>query len=214
VNKKRNQADTQPRFPYTISPAALRKLLKEIPDRPKPGKINLDTLKTWNVSNANEVSPIRVLKEIGFLGSSGEPLQAYVDFMQSPPQGPRTLGNILKTKYKELFETAHNPQSDAEVLKKFFNIHAGGSEGTINWQLQTFKALAEYADFSQEGSPALGVSATSTPAGDKPSTEFKMPPVNIDLHIHLPENKTSRDYEAIIQDIAKYIYGRTDQTRE
>jgi hypothetical protein len=36
----------------------------------------------------------------------------------------------------------------------------------------------------------------------------RMPAVKIDLHIHLPENKTARDYDSIIQDIAKYIYGR------
>ena len=39
-------------------------------------------------------------------------------------------------------------------------------------------------------------------------TVVPLPPMQIDLHIHLPENKTTRDYEAIIQDIAKYIYGR------
>jgi hypothetical protein len=37
-----------------------------------------------------------------------------------------------------------------------------------------------------------------------------LPPIKIDLHIHLPENKTTRDYEAIIQDIARYIYGRKE----
>jgi hypothetical protein len=32
--------------------------------------------------------------------------------------------------------------------------------------------------------------------------------VHIDLHIHLPENKSRRDYEAIIEDIGRYIYGK------
>lgn len=32
--------------------------------------------------------------------------------------------------------------------------------------------------------------------------------VHINLHIHLPENKTRRDYEAVIEDIGRYIFGR------
>jgi hypothetical protein len=38
-----------PKFPYTTLPHALRLLLTEIPKRPKPPKVTMDTLKAWNV---------------------------------------------------------------------------------------------------------------------------------------------------------------------
>ena len=40
--------------------------------------------------------------------------------------------------------------------------------------------------------------------------DFAPVAVNINLHIHLPEGKSSRDYQYIIQDIAKYIYRYSD----
>jgi hypothetical protein len=215
--KKKEHADTKPQFPYTTSLASLRKLLKKIPDSPKPSKLTLDVLKTWNVTSSNDASPLRVLKDLGMLGSAGEPLAPYVAFMQPTPVGPAALGSLIKQKYSGLFEASHEPHKNSETLKKYFNIHAGGSPATIDLQIQTFKALCEYAVF-QDGpttSPAISGGAPATSEGGNGNLAIRsLPPIKIDLHIHLPENKTTRDYEAIIQDIAKYIYGRSELTRE
>jgi len=199
---KREKSDVAPKFPYTTTPAALRRLLQEIPKRPKPG-------------STNDASPISVLKKLGLVGNGGEPLQGYTDFMQPPPTGPRSLGARIKEQYKELFESSHEPHKNPSELRTFFNINSGGGERTIDYQIQTFKALSEFADFSAS-SEAKGDGPQNTDngqKGDRGGASGKLPPVQIDLHIHLPENKTARDYEAIIQDIAKYIYGRTVSDR-
>ena len=47
---------------------------------------------------------------------------------------------------------------------------------------------------------------TIGPSSTQASIATGVPAIHIDLHIHLPENKTTRDYEAIIQDIARYIF--------
>jgi hypothetical protein len=211
---KRGRSDTTPKFPYTTTPAALRRLLQEIPKRPKPGKLTLDALKTWKVATSNDTSPISVLKKLGLIGANGEPLQGYTDFMQPPPTGPRSLGARIKEQYKELFETSHEPHKNPSELRTFFNINSGGGERAIDYQIQTFKALSEFADFSgssvQDGADDQNGDSAQQRGG---GTIGKLPPVQIDLHIHLPENKTARDYEAIIQDIARYIYGRTVSDR-
>lgn len=203
----------QPKFPYTTQPKALRRLLAEVPRRPKPPKITRDTLKAWNVSNVNDTSPVNVLKKLGLLGQAGEPTNLYVEFMKTGT-GPGVLAERIRDVYKVLFENCHAPQSESEEeLKKLFNIHSGGGEDAMRYQIQTFKALCEYANFSSaspgdELSPGEAASGAGTvvrqPVG-------KLPPIQVDLHLHLPENKTSRDYEAIIQDIARYIYGRDVQ---
>ena len=111
-----------------------------------------------------------------------------------------------------LFEHSHSPQNDStEELQKLFNIHSGGGRETMRLQIQTFKALCEHARFDSVGRTNSGdlhsqVAVNSNSAASKPAEE--MPPIHIALHIHLPENKTSRDYEAIIQDIGRYIYGK------
>jgi hypothetical protein len=211
--KKRARAtsETKPRFPYTTHAGALRKLLQEIPKRPKPGKLSLATLKTWKVTTTNDASPLRVLKELGLLSASGEPLPPYAAFMEAPPKGPRALGVRIKDVYKDLFETSHEPHKNQSDLTTFFKIHGGGGERTVDYQIQTFKALSESADFTGVSDPSGDTGDDARDGGG--SGGGRMPAVKIDLHIHLPENKTARDYESIIQDIAKYIYGRSVAAR-
>jgi hypothetical protein len=207
----KTSSDTgQPKFPYTTQPKALRRLLAEIPKRPKPPKINRDTLKAWDVSTVNDSSPINVLKKMGLIGENGEPTNLYVEFMKTG-SGPAVLAERIRVVYRVLFENAHAPQSESEEeLKKLFNIHSGGGQDAMRYQIQTFKALAEYATLGAgTGSGQPGSASSGGGAGGGSKDERSLPPIQVDLHIHLPENKTSRDYEAIIQDIAKYIYGRT-----
>ena len=200
----------KPKFPYTTQPKALRRLLGEIPKRPKPPKISTATLKAWDVSKSNDTSPISVLKKVGLIGQSGEPTPLYAEFMKTG-SGPGILAERIREVYRVLFDSSLAPQNESDgELRKLFNIHSSGGEDAMRYQVQTFKALSEYANFGviaatgRLGSEGGGASAgrTSDPA------QQQLPPIQVDLHIHLPENKTSRDYEAIIQDIAKYIYGR------
>ena len=200
----------EPKFPYTTEPQALGRLLTEIPKRPKPTRVTMDTLKAWSVSsNNNARTAISVLKKIGLLGAGGEPLDAYVEFMKSGT-GPVVLGQKLKDVYRILFENSHSPQTEStEELKKLFNIHSGGGEEAMRLQLNTFKVLAEHATFEEiKGAKEGTVNGAQNLSGNTSGGVPQMPPIQIDLHIHLPENKSSRDYESIIQDIARYIYGR------
>jgi hypothetical protein len=201
-----------PKFPYTTEPKALRRLLAEIPKRPKPPKVTMEVLKGWNVSNNNNATTaIGVLKKIGLLGSGGEPTTLYVEFMKTGT-GPAILAERIKDTYRVLFDSSHAPQNESEdELRKLFNIHSGGGAEAMRLQILTFKALCEYATFGAavsvgESKAAIAVSGGAPPGVTSGKQQF--PPVQLDLHIHLPENKTTRDYEAIIQDIAKYIYGR------
>jgi hypothetical protein len=149
-----------------------------------------------------------VLKKIGLLQESGQPTEYYAAYMTSGT-GPAVLGQRLRDTYRVLFENSLAPQSaSTEELKNLFNIHSGGGDEAMRLQIQTFKTLAEFATFADvpaSGTPSGELGTAGVNPNGKPS---RMPPVQIDLHIHLPENKTTREYEAIIQDIAKYIYGR------
>jgi hypothetical protein len=215
ASKKRSAAEDRaagtPAFPYTTQPSALRRLLAEIPKRPKPPKVTLDTLKGWNVSKNNNASTaIGVLKKIGMLNDTGQPLDAYAAFMSSGT-GAIALGVKLRETYRILFENSKSPQSTStEELKTLFNIHSGGGEDAMRLQIQTFKILAEFADFNDAPMPGNVPQAPNLNGAGVQGTPGTpgIPPIQIDLHIHLPENKSTRDYEAIIQDIAKYIYGR------
>jgi hypothetical protein len=204
---------TKPVFPYATRPSALRKFLDEVPKRPKPQKVNAELLASWGMGGGENTSIIRVLKALSLIGNSNEPTDQYVAYMRAGA-GPAVLGSLLKQVYAPLFGSSLEPHRESnEALRNLFNIHSGGAESTIEFQIQTFKALCDYARF--DGAPGSGVPA-SAPQGGGSSVgapgAVGTVPVNINLHIHLPEQKTSREYEYIIQDIARYIYGRDPGT--
>ena len=220
ANKPKNIKDsatagtTQPKFPYSNKPNSLRKFLEQIPKRLKPAKVNADTLKGWGLKDSNDYSIIRVLKAFGLVGSNGEPTEMYTAFM-TPGKGPAVLGAAIRRVWAPLFELSHQPnKEDDQKLRNYFNIHSGGSDATLAFQIQTFKAACDYADLSapstgagEPGKPPLpvGGGAAAKPQGAGQTGAA----IHIDLHIHLPENKSRRDYEYMFEDIGKYILGNT-----
>ncbi|CAG0952593.1 hypothetical protein PHYC_00282 [Phycisphaerales bacterium] len=213
MGKKSKPAHSEPKYPYTNVPGVLRKVLQAIPQKPKPAKLDPKLVVSWRCSKSvsnNLRTAVAVLKKVGLIASSGEPTPLYVEYMNKAT-GPAALGAKLRDIYADIFNASHAPQAESdEALEGLFNVHAGGSENLVRLQMQTFKALCESASFTGVPTRASGQQSGS---GDQDGSGDgrgggALPPVKIDLHIHLPENKTTRDYEAIIQDIAKYIYGR------
>jgi hypothetical protein len=211
----------EPKYPYTNIPGVLRKVLQAIPGKPKPVKLDPKLVVSWGCAQSvtsNLRGALLVLKKIGLIATSYDPTALYVEYMNRAT-GPAALGAKIRDIYSEIFNASHSPQSENdETLEQLFNVHAGGSENLVRLQMQTFKALCDSATFTAPATRA------ATTRGEPTSIEHtdpggghsgpSLPPVKIDLHIHLPENKTTREYEAIIQDIAKYIYGRKDHGRE
>jgi len=201
-----------PKFPYATTPNALRKFLELVPNKPKPPKVNTDLLRAWGLRNTNDKTLIRVLKALKLVGANNEPTERYTEYM-SPVNGPGVLAEAAREVWAPLFISSHEPhREDDRTLRNYFNVHSGGSEGTIALQIQTFKAVADHADFGADRGGA-GVSRhTVTDDSGKSGTDAKAansgPQIHIDLHIHLPENKSRRDYEYIFEDIARYIFGR------
>lgn len=206
-SKKNEVVHGEPKFPYSTTPNSLRKFLEMAPNKPKPPKINSETLKVWGLKNTNDQSILRVLKKIDLLSTSGETTSHYSEFMKKE-SGATTLGKQIMSVYKSLFDNVPNPdKASDEELKNFFNIHSGGGEQTIKYQIDTFKALANFASFDGNHTPVDGAPVYHTPEGDEnDKPKSNTPSIHIDLHIHLPENKSKADYESIIESIADKIF--------
>lgn len=91
----RAKAETSPKFPYTTKPTSLRRLLKEIPKRPKPAKFDTDLLKSWGFTDANDYSMLRVLKTVNLLNEKNEPTELYSQWMLVPRQSVRRLNTYM-----------------------------------------------------------------------------------------------------------------------
>jgi hypothetical protein len=212
--QKRKEAETAPKFPYTTKPSSLRRLLQEIPNKPRPLKFDKKLLKSWGYADANDYSMIRVMKALGLLNSNNEPTELYAQYMNLQT-GSTVLAEPIKSIYQPLFNASVSPyDEDTKKLQNLFNIHSGGSERSIEQQIQTFKALCENTAFDgvvQQPPPSTTTTSlvTSSATGQLQSMQSGPTSVNINVHIHLPENKSRRDYECMIEDIGKYIFGRT-----
>ena len=210
VRGRHKIAETAPRFPYTTKPASLRRFLKEVPKRPKPPKFSKELLRSWGFSDTNDYTIVRVLKALGLLGEQNEPTELYAKFMVME-SGARAIAPAIKRVYSPLFEASHTPYAESnEKLQNLFNIHSGGGERALDQQIQTFKALCENAAF--DSVPVdVGTNGNSTSVevayGKVEGASEGKPVVHINLHIHLPDNKSRRDYEALIEDIGRYIFG-------
>lgn len=208
---------TEPKFPYTTQPSSLRKLLKAIPGKPKPDKIDKALLASWGFRNGNDYSMVRVLKAVNLLDDNNKPTERWAQFMHTDDAG-KALGSEVRRVYAPLFQASHTPHTEsAEKLKSLFNIHSGGSATTMEQQIATFKALAENADVSATAigtNPAhntLRGQTNERGGGRLLEHEAQRASININLHIHLPENKSRRDYEDMIEDIGRYIFGHTEK---
>jgi hypothetical protein len=203
----------EPKYPYTPKPGSLRRFLQLAPTKPRPKKITGTTLQTWGFAdNANDRALLRVLKALELLGADGTTTEHYAAFMQKGT-GPSALGARIRATYPELFENYTDPgEASAEELTNFFNIHSGGSEKTIEYQVQTLKALADSAEFdgAADGDPAPA-SGGDGGLGHPPVPAPKVGGsgvIHIDLHVHLPENKSKTEYDAIFESIAQHIIGK------
>jgi hypothetical protein len=217
----RSRSETSPAFPYTTKPASLRRLLKEIPKKPRPAKFDSALLRSWGFSDNNDMTVLRVLKAINLLSPNNEPTELYSQFMRIDI-GARAIAPEIRRLYAPLFQVSHTPFNESnEKLHNLFNIHSGGGDRALDQQIQTFKALCENTSFDQlpgtDGIPPSTSIIVSTPDPAKGGTiaPAGTAAIHINLHIHLPENKSRREYENLIEDIGRYIFGRqSGESRE
>lgn len=203
---------SEPKFPYTTKPSSLRRLLQEIPKRPKPQKFDRDLMKSWGFGDSNDMTTLRVLKAVDLLNPNNEPTETYSKYMQIDG-GAVALAQPIRRTYQPLFQASYTPYKESiEKLQNLFNIHSGGGERTLDQQIQTFKALCENTSFEQlapvQQQSVASLSGTQPQQSTQSDPTQSAPVVHVNVHIHLPENKSRRDYEAIIEDIGRYIFGR------
>lgn len=214
AKKSITEKHTEPLFPYTNKPGSLRRFLQLIPQKPKPAKVEKTLMQSWGFKDTNDMSILRVLRAVNLLNPANEPTSLYTSFM-SLNGGAIFLAQPIRETYAPLFAATHTPYKEsADSLKSLFNIHSGGSPTTLEYQIQTFKALAESTTFEVDLAPQQNKPPTDASGSQSKSFDITGPidvPVHINLHIHLPENKSRRDYESIIEDIGRYIYRRKSE---
>ena len=210
---------------YLVTTKNLDSFFNSIINAQPPQKFTIRFLEQLEFKSTNDRLLIGLLKGLGFVDAEGIPQQRYFEFIDQT-QSKAVLAEAIKEAYSDLFavnKTA-NTLTEIEVKNKFKTLLQGKkSDHVIGLMAKTFRALCDYADFS-EVSPineSLAKSEYETPPSDfNPAPDFnetntrnkvihELKAIQTEMHyniqIHLPETRDIAVYEAIFKALKEHL---------
>jgi len=181
-----------------------------------PEKFTTKFLEDLGFKSSSDRLFIAMLKALGFLDNNGVPQQRYFEFMDQS-QAKHIVAQGIAEAYEDLFNLRKDAQnlSNDEVKNKLKTLTQGQKgDRVIEQMASTFKALCNYADWTQEtvstetvttstprDNPSAPSNITSTPQG---TTKSSMN-LHYNIQIHLPETTNMAVYDAIFQSLKKHL---------
>jgi hypothetical protein len=206
-----------PDVPYLPAVGNVSRILDQIQRAGVPEVFNRDFLKDLGFTSSQDRPMVKVLKYLGMLDAAGRPQTPYREFVDHT-KAKRVLATRLRAAFDDLFlaDKQANAKS-AETLKGWFKSKTGAGDAAAKKMATTFKALAQYADFS--GAPEaiqLDETAredravpptTNEQAGEIPTTVRPAPSNSSGLElgfvyrieIHLPDTQNIDTFRAIFR---------------
>jgi len=180
-----------------------------------PERFTQNFLENLGFKSTNDRLFIGVLKSLGFLDEGGTPTQRYYDFLDQS-QSKFVLGEAIKEAYSDLFSIRKDAQnlSQEEIKNKMRTLTKGKkSENVLSLMASTFKALSEYANFSEkrieskkvQENKGEGKKEDNSLSSSKKISDLKIPSLNYNIQIHLPETRDSAVYDAIFKSLKEHL---------
>ena len=204
-------------FAYTTVPGKIAPLLQKIREVGIPSKVSIQWLKTIGFTSSNDNSLVPVLKQVGFVDSSGVPKPTWSQFRGAKHK--EVLGEAIRSGYSELF--AVYPDADQRTpsdLEHVFSTSSTAGKQVIHKTVSTFKALCDSATFGIERTdvgPKLSAESIHEPVQAQPAAKHQAgittgPSVHIDIQVHIAPESSPEQIEQIFKSMAKHLYGKGD----
>jgi hypothetical protein len=155
-----------------------------------------------------------VLKALGFTEETGVPTERYFQFLDQTVS-KRVLSTAIREAYEDLFRLNKNAQklSEEEVKGKLKTLLRGEkSENVLGLMTKTFKALCEYADWSQPSGveepaelPKEMPLQREHEVPAPPASRGKVTALHYNIEIHLPATRDSAVYDAIFKSLREHL---------
>lgn len=192
-------------FKYVYVVGHIDDILAKIRDTGRPDKLTSPYMqKTWLLKNAQYSAMLDLLKDMGFVDSSGIPTSLYAEYQNSDLAG-LALAKGIKTAYSSLFKAYPSAQTlSKETLEGYIKQHTGAEASVITKISGTFRKLCSLADFS-DGQD------TSQPGLDqnKPDTKTALLdstiPITMNIQIVIPSDATAEQYDKIFSSLKKFL---------
>ena len=137
-------------FVYTNVPGKLKTLLTKIRTVGVPSKVTVQWLKTVGFTSSNDNTLIGVLKFVNLIDSNAAPTATWTQFRGNSHKA--VLGDAIRLGYAELFALYPDAERRTQAeLDHVFRTSSTGGKQVISKTIATFKALAEEAEFSDDG---------------------------------------------------------------
>jgi hypothetical protein len=178
-----------------------------------PERFTTKFLKDLDFTSSNDRLYIGLLKGLRFLDENGAPVDRYFAFLDQT-QSRRVLADALREAYDELFalnKSAEKMTVD-EVKGKLESLTQGQKSDTvIGWMANTFKGLADLADWTspatsnqqEDTQPTSPSSPVPTPAGVE--TARRELELHYNIQLILPESRDQAVYDALFSSLRRHL---------
>ena len=198
---------------YLTSVKNFEGIMNSILGAKAPDRFTNKFLEDLGYKSSNDRLILGVLKSLGFLNETGEPVQRYYDFLDQT-QSRQILAVGIQEAYEDLFNINRDAQnlSQEEVKNKLKTLTQGKKgDRIIDNMAWTFKTLCDYAEWndSKEKSLQSKIKEPKEEVSTKKQTFSESKSANLGLHyniqIHLPETTNMAVYDAIFESIKRHL---------
>ena len=200
--------------PYMSSIKNLTAILDKITQGSVPNAFGIDFLRDLGFKSSNDRSILKLLRFLDMIDGSGRPTENYRNFV-NPSQSRAVLARCIRRAYDDLFISNQNaPGMSRSDLAGWFKTKTGKSNAVSDKIATTFRALAEYADFTAEadsdGPMSGGVNASSFNT-DEESQQDRTPQertlgMTYRIEVVLPETTNVDTYRAIFRALREELH--------
>jgi len=203
---------------YLVTTKNAQAFFNAIQGAKAPERFSAKFLKDLDFSSSNDRLYIGVLKGLGFLDENGVPTERYFAFLDHSQSG-RVVADALRDAYDELFALNRNAQKMTvdEIKGKLKSLTQGQkSENVITWMANTFKGLADLADWSAptparapEQAPSEEAKAVIEQAPAPAQVSSGAGARELELHYNiqliLPESRDQAVYDALFASLRRHL---------
>lgn len=216
---------------YTLKPNAVPAYFDAILAAQAPERFSLKFLENLGFTSTNDRLFIGILKDLGFLNRDGAPQTRYFEFLDRS-RSRQVLAAGIREAFAGLFgiNTRANELPTEEVKNKLRTLYAGKKTDLVISNIsKTFRALCDYADFSEaptngnsNGNPDASAVQPSQPMQPEPASQDGRPAVTRDgqtsgrgkitvsglqyhINIVLPDTRDQAVYDAIFKSLREHL---------
>jgi hypothetical protein len=195
----------KPGFKYVYSPSHINKVLEKIQQTGRPDQLTMPYLKqTWLLKNTQYSAVLDLLKDMGFLDSSGIPMPLYAEY-QNPVKAGQALAKGIRNAYTDLFKAYPDAYNlSQETLEGYIKQQTGAEKSILRKTSATFRRLCSLAEFGAEESPHVSKMEDTKPEPSSPPSESFIP-ISMNIQIVIPSDATEEQYDRIFSSLKKFL---------